>query len=160
MLKPQSLLLILSLGAAPAIAQEIPEAELAAAKAKAAEEAKAAAAKEAAKAAPAAVPAVAAPAVSNSGSWWSKRSAAGRSMIGGGAVSAILGVGLAAYGASSANNAIDRRKQLQSQPFMTPEQRSDFTAQSDTVKLGRTLHLSGLVFLGGGGLVLAIGGLI
>ena len=142
------------LAAPPVFAQEIPDAALDSVKAppKLPETLK----KKVDKPAPVVAPKV----VPKGASWWSRRNGSSRMLLAVGTAAAAAGGGVAAFAASMANNAIDRRHQLQRRESLDPEERAEFTSQGDTVKLGRLLHVSGLVLLGTGSLVAGLGGLL
>ena len=105
-------------------------------------------------------PVVAPKVVPKGASWWARRNGSSRMLLAVGTAAAAAGGGVAAFAASMANNAIDRRHQLQRRESLDATERAEFASQGDTVKLGRVLHMSGLVLLGTGSLVAGLGGLL
>jgi hypothetical protein len=105
-------------------------------------------------------PATVAPKVAAPTTWWGKRSKNSQILLAGGGLSSVAGSALLALGSSMANNAIDRRHQLQRLEVLSEAERLEFADQSGSVSLGRTLYVSGIVLFSAGGLTTLVGGIL
>jgi hypothetical protein len=101
-----------------------------------------------------------APKVAAPTTWWGKRSKNSQILLAGGGLSSVAGSALLALGSSMANNAIDRRHQLQRLEVLSEAERLEFADQSGSVSLGRTLYVSGIVLFSAGGLTTLVGGIL